>query len=203
MRIGAVVLAAGLSARFGENKLLAHLGGRPLLGYALEALDGAEGIARREAVVSDARVAQLVREYGLEVIENIEPERGQAHSIVLAAQAMQGMDALLLMAGDQPLLRAATLTRLLRAFEESGKGIACLEDDTHRGNPAVFSAAYRERLLLLTGDRGAGGLLRAYEADLTVVRCTDADELADADTPQALAQIQNRHAAGGNTGELS
>ena len=95
------------------------------------------------------------------------------------------------------------LARLLRAFEESGKGIACLEDDTHRGNPAVFSAAYRERLLLLTGDRGAGGLLRAYEADLTVVRCTDADELADADTPQALAQIQNRHAAGGNTGELS
>ena len=36
-----------------------------------------------------------------------------------------------------------------------------------------------------------------------MVHGTDADELADADTPQALAQIQNRHAAGGNTGELS
>ena len=203
MNVGAVVLAAGLSTRFGANKLLADAGGRPLIGCALGSLCAAEGIARRAAVVSDERVAQVVRESGVQVIDNREPERGQAHSIVLAARAMRDMDALLLMAGDQPLLRAATLTRLLRAFEESGKGIACLEDDTHRGNPAVFSAAYRERLLLLTGDRGAGGLLRAYEADLTVVRCTDADELADADTPQALAQIQNRHAAGGNTGELS
>ena len=192
MNVGAVVLAAGLSARFGGNKLLACLGDRPLLGHALEALCGAQGIARRAAVVSDARVAHLVREAGLEVIPNDEPGLGQAHSIVLAAQAMHDMDALLLMAGDQPLLRAATLTRLLRAFTESGKGIACLEDGTHRGNPAVFSAAYRERLLSLTGDRGAGALLRANEADLLVVPCTDADELSDADTPQALERIRER-----------
>ena len=192
MNVGAVVLAAGMSARFGGNKLLARLGDRPLLGHALEALCGAEGVARRAVVVSDARVAQLVREAGLEVIKNDEPGLGQAHSIVLAAQAMRDMDALLLMAGDQPLLRATTLTRLLRAFKESGKGIVCLEDGTHRGNPAVFSAAYRERLLSLTGDRGAGALLRANEADLLVVPCTDADELSDADTPQALERIRER-----------
>ena len=192
MNVGAVVLAAGLSSRFGGNKLLAPMGGRPLLGHALTALCAAEGIARRAAVVSDERVAQVVREYGVQVIDNREPERGQAHSIVLAAQAMRDMDALLLMAGDQPLLRADTLTRLIRAFEESGKGIACLQDGTHRGNPAIFSAAYYDRLRALTGDRGAGGLLRACEADCTVVRCALADELADADTPQALAQIQAR-----------
>lgn len=192
MKVGAVVLAAGLSSRFGGNKLLAPMGGRPLLGHVLTALCAAEGIARRAAVVSDERVAQVVREYGVQVIDNRKPERGQAHSIVLAAQAMRDMDALLLMAGDQPLLRADTLTRLIRAFEESGKGIACLQDGTHRGNPAIFSAAYYDRLRALTGDRGAGGLLRACEADCTVVRCALTDELADADTPQALAQIQAR-----------
>ena len=192
MNVGAVVLSAGLSTRFGGNKLLAPLGGRPLLGHALTALCAAEGIARRAAVVSDARVAQVARAYGVQVIDNREPERGQAHSIVLAAQAMRDMDALLLMAGDQPLLRAQTLTRLIRAFMESGKGIACLQDGTHLGNPAIFSAAYYDRLCALTGDRGAGGLLRTCEADLTVVRCDQADELADADTPQALEQIQKR-----------
>lgn len=192
MRIGAVVLAAGLSTRFGENKLLANLCGRPLLSYALEALCDAEGIARRAAVVSDARVAQLVRASGMEVIENGEPERGQAHSIVLAARVMWDMDALLLMAGDQPLLRAGTLTRLVRAFEAGGKGLACLQDGTHRGNPAVFSAVYGEQLLALTGDRGAGALLRANEADLTVVRCGAEDELSDADTPQALRHLGER-----------
>ena len=189
MNIGAAVLAAGLSTRFGENKLLAPLGEKPLLAHALDALSGAQGIARRAAVVSDARVAELVRGCGVQVIVNGEPARGQAHSVVLAAQAMRDMDALLLMAGDQPLLRADTLTRLIRAFERSGKGIACLQDATHRGNPAVFSAAYFDRLCALSGDRGAGRLLREFEGDLLVIGCTDADELADADTPQALMRI--------------
>ena len=51
MNVGAVVLAAGLSTRFGANKLLADAGGRPLIGCALGSLCAAEGIARRAAVV--------------------------------------------------------------------------------------------------------------------------------------------------------
>ena len=169
MNVGAVVLAAGLSTRFGANKLLADAGGRPLIGCALGSLCAAEGIARRAAVVSDERVAQIVRGYGMQVIVNGDPARGQAHSIALAAQAMRDMDALLLMAGDQPLVRPETLTRLLRAFEAGGRGMACLMDGTHRGNPAVFRQAYFGQLAALTGDRGAGALLCGNEADLLVV----------------------------------
>ena len=102
------------------------------------------------------------------------------------------MDALLLMAGDQPLVRPETLTRLLRAFEAGGRGMACLMDGTHRGNPAVFRQAYFGQLAALTGDRGAGALLCGNEADLLVVPCADADELSDADTPQALERIHER-----------
>ena len=192
MNVGAVVLAAGLSTRFGANKLLADAGGRPLIGCALGSLCAAEDIARRAAVVSDERVAQIVRGYGMQVIVNGDPARGQAHSIALAAQAMRDMDAMLLMAGDQPLVRPETLTRLLRAFETSGRGMACLMDGTHRGNPAVFRQAYFGQLAALTGDRGAGALLRGNEADLLVVSCADADELSDADTPQALERIRER-----------
>ena len=192
MNIGAVVLAAGLSTRFGANKLLADAGGRPLIDCALGSLCAAEGIARRAAVVSDERVAQIVRGYGMQVIINGDPARGQAHSIALAAQAMRDMDALLLMAGDQPLVRPETLTRLLRAFEAGGRGMACLMDGTHRGNPAVFRQAYFGQLAALTGDRGAGALLCGNEADLLVVPCADADELSDADTPQALERIHER-----------
>ena len=55
--------------------------------------------------------------------------------------------------------------------------------------PAIFSAAYYAELSALSGDRGAKGILRAHEDDLLVVSCLCPHELADADTPEALAEI--------------
>lgn len=192
MRIGAVVLAAGLSTRFGENKLLVCIQNRPMVGYALDALEAVPEPCVRAAVVSDARVADYVRSRGVRVIVNDDPGRGQAHSVALAAEAMRNMDAVLLMAADQPLIRPESVVRLVRAFAAGDKGMACLRDSTHMGNPAIFSSAYVPELMALEGDRGAGRLLRAHREDVLVVPCTIDDELSDADTPEALEQISRR-----------
>jgi len=189
MRIGAVLLAAGRSLRFGSNKLLADLGGRPMVCRAMDAMAQLEA-ARFAAVVSSAEVAALAEAYGFEVIKNDAPEMGQARSVVLGMQAMGDMDAVLFLAGDQPGLGGESLRLLIRRFEESGKGIACLADKTHRGNPAVFRKQYFPELLSLSGDRGAKGVLRAHEDDLLVVPCVNPGELADADTPEALDAIR-------------
>ena len=188
MRLGAVLLAAGRGERFGGNKLLADFGGRTLIGCAAGAmcLCGAQRLA---AVVSCGETAEIVKACGMEVIWNDSPEKGQSHSIRLGVSAMQEMDAVLLMAADQPRLTGASLAHLVSEYRRRGKGLACLSDETHRGNPAVFSSAYFEALLSLSGDRGAKGILRLHEDDLTVVRCLERHELADADTPGALAEL--------------
>jgi len=191
MRLGVVLLAAGRSVRFGKNKLLAEFDGRPLLCRALEAC-GSLAAARRLAVVSCEETAALAGAHGFEAIRNDAPQLGQAHSIALGIKALQDMDAALLLAGDMPLLTSESLERLVRRFCESGRGIACLEDDTHRGNPAVFEKKYFPALIALSGDRGAKGVLRAHEDDLLVVRCTGANELADADTLQELKKLREK-----------
>lgn len=188
MRLGAVLLAAGMSKRFGANKLLADYCGRPVLCAALDAMK-ALGAARMAAVVSCDETEALAKTSGCMVIRNDMPEMGQAHSIVLGVSAMRDMDAVLLLAADQPRLTGESLLRLAQAFEASGKEAACLRDETHMGNPAVFSAACFEELLALAGDRGAKGVLRAHEGSLLVVDCLYPHELADADTPQALCDI--------------
>jgi len=188
MKLGAVLLAAGQSERFGSNKLLADFGGRPMVCRALEAMKRI-GADRFAAVVSCGEVAALAHACGFDVIQNDMPKLGQAHSVVLAAGQMRDMDALLFVAGDQPLLTGESLELLIARFEESGRGIACLADKTHRGNPAVFAKTYFPELLALSGDRGAKGILRAHEGDLLVVSCLYENELADADTPEALEAI--------------
>ena len=189
MRLGAVLLAAGRSLRFGSNKLLHHFDGQPMVCRALDTVRQLDA-ARRAAVVSCEEVAALAREHGFEVIQNDAPEAGQAESVVLGTKAMMDMDAVLFLAGDQPRLSGTSLCLLVKGFEESGRGIACLEDETHSGNPAVFARAYFPELLSLSGDRGAKGILRKHEDDLLIVRCLHPNELADADTPQALEAIE-------------
>ena len=188
MRLGVVLLAAGRGERFGANKLLADYRGRPMLCAALDALRQC-GAARMAAVVSCDEAARLAREYGCEVIWNDAPAAGQSHSIALSVDAMREMDAVLFLAADQPRLKAGSLARLIEQHRLSSKGLACLQDETHRGNPAIFSAAYYAELSALSGDRGAKGILRAHEDDLLVVSCLCPHELADADTPEALAEI--------------
>lgn len=188
VKLGIVLLAAGKSTRFGANKLLAEFCGKPMICRALEAA-GAVCAARTAVVTGCEEIARLARAHGFEVIQNSEPEKGQAHSIRLGISAMRDMDAVLLMVCDQPRLTGASLRLLARRFEESGKGIACLCDDTHRGNPAIFAQRYDPELLALSGDRGAKGILCAHEDDLLAVRTLAPDELADADTPEALRGI--------------
>lgn len=193
MKLGIVLLAAGKSARFGANKLLADYMGAPMVCRAMDAA-GELGADRAAVVTGSREIASLARARGFTVIDNHEPERGQAHSIHLGVSAMQDMDAVLLMVCDQPLLSAQSMERLIRSFACGEKGIACLRDGTHMGNPAVFGAAYFAQLLALAGDRGAKGVLRANEEDLLVVPAIGEDELSDADTPQALAAMRmQRH----------
>ena len=193
MRLGAVLLAAGRSLRFGrEDKLLADAGGRTMLSRALETLNALDA-DERAAVVSSEEASKLAEEVGFDVVRNDEPEAGLSRSIalgVLWAHA-KGCDAVLLAVADQPLLTAESLAALLAAFRRTGR-VACLADESHRGNPAVFPAACFAELLALRGDCGAKGVLRKHEDELTVVRCRYPCELADADEPQALERLRGR-----------
>ncbi|MBP3524019.1 MAG: nucleotidyltransferase family protein [Clostridia bacterium] len=188
MKLGVVLLAAGRSERFGGNKLLADYCGRPMVCRALEAATALRA-ACTAVVTGCGEIACLAEAYGCEVITNDAPQLGQSHSICLGVRAMQDMDAVLLMVCDQPRLTGASLERLVQDFMRSEKGIACLRDGTHQGNPAVFSRRYFDELLALQGDRGAKGVLRAHEDDLLVVDTVGPDELADADTPDMLAAL--------------
>lgn len=188
MKLGVVLLAAGKSERFGSNKLLAKFGDRPLVCRALEAMRAVS--AQKACVVTGSEeIAALALAEGSNVIWNENPAFGQSHSIHLGVQAMQELDAVLLLVGDQPMLTGASLLNLINAFASSGRGIACLRDETHMGNPAVFAARYYPELLALSGDRGAKGILRAHNDDVLVVDCVNPGELADADTPQALENL--------------
>jgi molybdenum cofactor cytidylyltransferase len=196
-RVRVVVLAAGAARRFGSQKLLARLDGRPLLQHALDTL-AAAGVADPIVVLGDdatvIRVAIAWRDAS--IVVNPEPSRGLASSLVLgwsAALADPRTDAVLVALGDQPRLRAAVVGDLLAAPLDAARPIVAPRYADGGGrNPVRIERSADALVRAASGDRGLGPLL---DEQPELVRSIDVNgSNPDVDRPEDLAGL----AAGGS-----
>lgn len=169
-----ILLAAGRSSRFGtENKLLAPCRGQPLVGHAAAALAG----LHRVAVVGDPAVAAVLDGFALVDAPPLALQSDSLRAGVMAARAM-GASRVLVLLGDMPNVGSDLAKAVLEACDTRP---ACAFDGARRMPPAAFPPAWFDRLLALSGDRGAGALL----GDAVCVPATPA-MLADVDYPGDL-----------------
>jgi molybdenum cofactor cytidylyltransferase len=195
--IAAVLLAAGRAQRFGgPQKLVApvpHEGETvPLVRLSVLGLIDA-GIEK--IVVVLGRDAQLVRACldGLDVtcVVNSDFSAGMSGSLRIGVdgvmQRWPASSGVLIALGDQPLLHTGITEALLEEpVTCDGRSIVAPRFRGEVGNPVIFLRALVPELLLVTGDRGARGVV---ERDPTRVRYVDFDRDAppDVDTVADLA----------------
>src|SRR5688572_6468352 len=151
MALEIIVLAAGLGKRMRSDlpKVLHPLAGRPLLAHVL---DTAGELAARKIIVVHGHGAEQVREvFPQEKIEWVlqGEQLGTAHAVMQAMPRVSADANVLLLYGDVPLVRAATLKRLLEA---AGDGLALLTADLD--DPAAYGRVLRD---------GAGHVKRVVE----------------------------------------
>lgn len=120
LKHGCIVMASGVGARFGGNKLMAELCDAPLVGHVVRATD--DLFVRRVVVTRHADVAALCETLGAQVIMHDEPCRND--TVRLGMEAMDGCDTVTFVQGDQPLIRPASIVALLRAAERDAAGAA-------------------------------------------------------------------------------
>lgn len=185
-RVACILLAAGMGTRFGGDKLLHMVDGRPMAAHAIELHAAAPYIHR--ILVTQRRhetLAALAAANGFCVSYNDEPERGIASSIRIGAAllAASGIrpDGVLFGVCDQPYLGRDTLWRLLDAFAASPARIVAPCHAGRRGNPVIFPARFLPALSALTGDTGGSAIIRANPEALLLVPVADERELIDID----------------------
>lgn len=130
-RILAVVLAAGEGTRMksARPKVLHEVAGLSLVGHALNSARQA-GVSRLATVIGPDRpdVAKEVRRLApeAEIFEQRE-RRGTAHAVLQAESAIaRGCDALVILFGDTPLVRAETIRALADAVLTGGHAVAVM-----------------------------------------------------------------------------
>lgn len=183
---GCIIMASGLSTRFGSNKLMANLDGAPLIAHAISACDGL--FAKRVAVTRHEDVAQLCSNLNLEAILHDEPLRND--TVRLGMQAMDGCDTVTFIQADQPLISANTLTALLRSAEAHPEFIWRVGLQGTQGAPVLFPAWAFDELRALPPGKGGGFVAKAHAQRVRSVEAASEWELFDVDTVQDLEMLQ-------------
>lgn len=197
--ISAVLLAAGTGSRFGGGKLLAPFGDGSLVEATLQNLRDAP-VDEVVAVVGpgDEELRGVCEASGARVVENPDRDRGQSTSVLTGLRATdRGVRAAVVLLGDQPLVGAQAVERLVRAFEK-GARIAVATYGGRRRNPVLFSKDVWPLLEKeLEGDEGARTVLRRHPGLVVEVACDGVADPADVDTQQDLSRLEEVRGAGG------
>jgi len=196
IRVGAVVLAAGLSQRMGgANKLLAELAGAPLVARAVDALLASRA---RPVVVVTGHEAERVRAAlagrALAFAHNADYAAGLAGSLGAGIAALGGgVDGALVCLADMPWVQAQHADALIEAFEADPARPICVPvHEGRRGHPVLWPARRFAEIAALRGDLGARALLGTHAAEVRSVPVGDPGVLRDVDTPAELAAAQPR-----------
>ena len=203
LTVGCVIMASGLSRRFGTNKLLADFCGQPMLCRAFDAT-ATPGIAARIVVTRSEEVQALCRAQGVPVLLHSLPGRNDTVRLGLSALLEQQaeLSGCMFLPGDQPLLRRETVEAMTERFcptewqKETEREIfrlgAVAENDPAPlvGSPVLFGSSFFSELLTLPENKGGNVLLKKYPAQVRTICIADSAELLDADTPEVLQQLK-------------
>ena len=191
MTISAVVLAAGLSSRFGNsNKLLADVGGRPIIAGVLGAVSGSK--VQEIVLVTGRDEGRMLAAAGpgrWRHISNPEPGMGMSSSIRVGLSALSdNARGALIVLGDMPSVSSALIDRLIAAFEaKAGEAIVYpVSPEGRQGHPVLWPAALFPELKILTGDSGAKALFSKYASLIMPVPVSGNAAFLDIDTVEDL-----------------
>lgn len=149
----AVVLAAGKGTRMKSDlpKVLVPVCGRPMVEFVLDMLAEC-GVEQTLVVVgyrSDLVRTALANRPGLMFVEQTE-QLGTGHAVMVCREHLAGFSGpVVIVTGDSPLVRPATIDRLLAEFERTQP--ACLLGTARKDDPKGLGRIVRDAAGNFTG----------------------------------------------------
>ena len=193
-KIAAVVLAAGRSTRMGAvNKMLAEIGGKPLVRIAAE-----QALASRAKPVivvtghQRERVERALAGLPLTFVHNPDFAEGLSTSLKAGIAALPEVaDGAVVCLGDMPQVDAGLIDKLIGGFDpERGALVVVPSIEGRRGNPVLWSRRFFPDLMQIQGDIGARHLIGHYAEAVVEIPLAGEAALIDVDTPESLSAVK-------------
>ena len=193
-KVGVLILAAGNSSRMGSVKQLLPWENTTMMEHVVHQaeLSNADGVL----VVLGANFDLIKGKMNFrkaDFIENKNWRLGLGTSISCglryALLKWGGLDGLLVMLADQPLIDTSYLNLMMDKFETSKKGIIATKYKSRVGVPAIFSFRYFQELAELQDDFGAKNIIAKFKDDIFEMEGQGKTE--DIDTLEDYKRVKN------------
>ena len=192
VNITAIILAAGQSARFGQdNKLFTPYKGVPLIDHSLNLVLTAD-FADRIVVTGyqHKRLEAHIDRLPVRTVFNPGFADGMGASLAAGTKALNpSYDAFMVFLADMPDIPTALVGNLMNVYESnrSEKSIIRPVHKGKPGHPVVFAASHAPELQSLTQDQGAIEVIEKHETSTLNVEINSAVVMCDIDRATDLA----------------
>lgn len=185
--IAGVVPAAGRSARFGGMKLLADVGGEPLVNRTLGSLieAGVDPVVIVLSAGTPLDTVPLMGHANVRAVVNRDPSRGMFSSIQCGLALAKG-DTIVVLPADMPFVRASTVSLVVQRSVETGRVVVPVVNG-RRGHPIGIPGSLRDGLLMMPPDRSLKDALAALGEELRLIDVDDEGVVRDVDVPSDLS----------------
>jgi 3-deoxy-manno-octulosonate cytidylyltransferase (CMP-KDO synthetase) len=144
MRAIGVIPARWASQRF-PGKPLAPIAGRPMLRWVYEGARQAKRLRRVLVATDDARIADVARGFGAEVVLTSPDHPTGTDRIAEVARALDE-DVIVNVQGDEPLIRGDVIDAVVAALEEDAD--AAMATAVHAADPEALDDPNRVKVVL-------------------------------------------------------
>lgn len=192
MKVGALIVAAGMSRRMGEFKPMLHIGTISIAQRIIATLNRA-GVDQIVMVTGHnaANLERHLADCGIIFLRNENYETTQMFdSVKIGLRYLENKcDKVLFTPVDVPLFTAHTVKTILA----TGERLACPICRGEKGHPLLIDNALIPEILRDHGQQGLRGATERCSVPIHYVPVDDYGTLCDADTPEDFAALVDYH----------
>ncbi len=198
--IGCVILASGISKRFGnENKLVTPFMGKAVVEYIFVSVSKAPFMVS-VCVTQRTEIDTFAKKYNIKSVMHNFTEKKDTVRLGLDFLHSKGkLDGVMFCVADQPYLTLKTIEKLCDDFKRHPQNIirAASYDEKgnlFQGNPVIFPSILFDDLYALKDSENGRNVIQKHQEIVRLVPIQDRLELMDIDTPKELVRmIQNNN----------
>ncbi|MGE7902980.1 nucleotidyltransferase family protein [Peribacillus sp. NPDC094092] len=194
--IGAIILAAGMSIRMGEPKLLLPLRGQPLFRHVIDSILGS---SMHPIYLVAGNYIEEIRQHSedypeLKIIHNPNFADGMSTSLKLGVQSIkEHVDAVMIFLADQPLISLDVIQALLEKYiecKDEGVRIVRPKYKGELGHPILVDSLILKEFHSIEGDQGGKSIIKKYDAVTETVSFDNSMWGFDIDTPEDFLKVK-------------
>ncbi len=193
-RIAAIVLAAGMSTRMGQQKLLLPWGKETVISQIIDAIQKA-GLTQIIVVTGkeDRELNSVLSQLPITHVTNSDYANGSmVTSLQKGMKAIQDKNiaASMIFLGDQPTVLVNTIHSIIEAYLRSGSDIVVPSFQLHQGHPWLIDRKLWVEIQNLTSENTMKDFLAQRKKSIQYVIVDSPTVLQDMDTPEEFRKIK-------------